>query len=1033
MTKTTNALSIYKASAGSGKTYTLTQEYLRLVLRPGTSMRQILAITFTNAASADMKRKIVEALAQLASGKYADWEKLLWKKDTHESLQKRAWNILRTVLHQYQDFSVKTIDSFVQNLIKPFAFELGLPQNYTPNIEEKRLAEEITQRIIDDCGKPGMEFSTDFLHRFLDHQNELDKSLDISKTLLNVVKRLFSEDSFDAIQNIGGIKSEQFNRIIDKLKKHREDFEKTVRELLKKGREVIEKNKLESTDFHGGVHSIHAWFFKTISEEEIDPKLLKSFAEPNNTVIKGVEKGILKESSPAGAALLEVYQSLHALDVSTHLLLSEVQNSIYALALVNRAQEILQEIKDNTSIIPISEFNKRIDQALATENNNFIFERSGARYKHIFIDEFQDTSLLQWKNLKPLLEENLSQGNECLIVGDPKQSIYRFRNADMEQFVDLCEGKGKMAVEVHNLQSNWRSEPGIIAFNNDFYRFIVERSDEKIQAVFKDHEQYVKNQTKQLPKPDPQAVRICLAKKMKGEYLEEWYLNETLEIVKKFPPGEVTVLCGQNRYCTLVANHLVANGIPVSTSDSLILSTHLGLNLLIQSLKYIDTHQDFHKGMCFVLARQMGLWKQEKNGEDFHEEWKSKHTKSVFAALIQACKEQADVYDTVESVLRFWNMSSKPDQFILTFLDLVQSNRFNSIAALVDWWEEYATQTSVSPTQNQGCVNVMSVHKSKGLEFNVVVMPFIKDSSLHYDSLFWTSPDVLPQEIGLRSSLIRYVNLVDSGQTGQDMEHEKKLIEIDNLNRLYVGTTRARKKLFLLCAEPDKKSQRFSAPAFISFFADEHPEYLEKIEDGSVLLPETEPEAEETEIKSEATETKTPKQKASPTAPETSLVSWRNRMQSARIETEENTPEREWGNFIHAILSGIDTANDTHLKQALQAGLNDYPQFRGRKEQAADFIKTVLENPLLKPYFGKDYHIKSETVIRDGEGKTHIPDRVAIKDDTAVVIDYKTGAPHKSHAEQVHQYMSLLQQMGLNCKQGFLVYIGSEPKVERVE
>ena len=1028
VTMPSNLLSIYKASAGSGKTYTLTQEYLRLVLRPNTKPRHILAITFTNAATADMKRKIVETLADLANGNYPGWQNLLEDASTDENtLRRRAREVLRVLLHTWQDFSVKTIDSFVQNLIKPFAFELGLPQNYTPNIEEIKLGEEITQRIIDDFGLPGMELQTEFLRRFLEHKNESGKSLNIVQNLQQVVNLLFSEGSFEAIESIRHIQAEQFKTIIDNIKAKRGEVENAALALNGQGRKIIDENGLKSSDFHEGSRGFFAWFNPMDEKEKQLPKLLQSIGSPSSSVLNCIEKGILKKDHPAADAFLQLYHQFENIDTSSYFLLNEILNSVYALSLVNRAEEILQEIKDTTAVIPISEFNKRIDKALSSENNNFIFERSGARYRHVFIDEFQDTSHLQWKNLKPLLEENLAQGNECLIVGDPKQSIYRFRNADMEQFVELCQGKGGMAVALHNLQSNWRSEAGIIAFNNAFYRFAMQKATPLMRTVFEDHEQFFKQHTQELPKADPQAVRLYIAKEMAGDALHEWNLKETLQIVKRFTPGDVTVLCRTKAQCTEVANYLLANGIAVSTPDSLVLSAHTGLSLAMHSLRYIDdSQQAFYKGMCLGLASQMGLWQNTTAQGNFHEEWKNPLTQKRFDELAALNREQADVYDTVEAVLRFWNMDRLTDQYLLTFLDTVQNGRFGSLAELIQWWDDYADTTPVSPVQDQSYVNVMTVHKSKGLEFKVVVMPFVSDANDHPQELFWTAPNTIPHEIGLPAALIRHVNAVCSGKTGESIEHERELTDIDKINVLYVATTRARQQLFMLCAQPSSTPKKFSSPYLLCQFAEEHPEYIEKIEDGSVL-ENTQEMAEQTPVSEKPQPQTLSKPAATPTA-----RPWRERLPSARISTEESTPEREWGNFIHQVLSKIHTASEQSLQHALTAGLNAYPRFKERKKQALEFIRKVLEHEQLRAYFGSDCLIKSETGIASEDETIHIPDRVAIKDNTAVVLDYKTGSPHKSHAEQVRRYMKLLQDTGLHCDKGFLVYLGKDVKVEEV-
>ena len=435
-TQADNRLLIYKASAGSGKTYTLTQEYMRHLLKPGASVSRILAITFTNAATADMKRKILETLAQIAEGRYPDWGKLLSRHQRQQyqqgpeqadvvkaELQAQARLKLRQILHQYQDFSVKTIDSFVQNLIRPFAFELGLPQNYTPTIELNQLSQEITERLLDECGRPGKENQTEILNQFLQKRDEEEKSLQLNEIIQNTVQLLFDEGSFEALESLKSIHAEDFKNII------------------------------------GKIQGLYAWFNPESASGSIPPLAI---ASPSSSILKCVTKGILKSKGRQNdaEALQQCFEALTQLDFSHYALLKEVlNNTIYSLALLERANEILEDIKETTGDIPLSEFNQRIDKALVEENNDFIYERCGIRYHHICIDEFQDTSKLQWKNLRPLVENNLAQGHECLIVGDPKQSIYRFRNANLAQFVNLCEHKGGLEVEVRDLQSNWRLCP----------------------------------------------------------------------------------------------------------------------------------------------------------------------------------------------------------------------------------------------------------------------------------------------------------------------------------------------------------------------------------------------------------------------------------------------------------------------------------------------------------------------------------------------------------------------------------------------
>ncbi len=859
-------LLIYKASAGSGKTYTLTQEYMRHLLEPGSSAFQILAITFTNAATADMKRKILETLAQLAKGEYPDWEKLLSPAQRqqakagpeasarlHADLQTRARQKLRQILHQYQDFSIKTIDSFVQNIVRPFAFELGLPQNYTPDIELEKLSQEITDRLLDECGRPGKEIQTEILNRFLQKRDEEEKSLRLDETIQNTVQLLFDEGSFESLERLESIHADDFKGIIEKLQDYCRQIENRIETRIGQGRQIVSEAGLGAEDFHGKSRSLYAWF-----KPEALPGSIGALeiASPSSSILKCVEKGILKSSrySTEAEALLQCFNNLQQIDFSHYILIKEIlDNSIYALALLDRANEILEEIKETTGAIPLSEFNQRIDKALSEESNDFIYERSGTRYRHIFIDEFQDTSKLQWKNLRPLVENNLAQGNGCLIVGDPKQSIYRFRNADLAQFVNLCEAKGGLPVEVRDLQSNWRSEPGIIAFNNLFYEFIKNRyafcpdfdqeaeeagnpsrTGNLAQRVFKEHEQYYKAHTGQLPEPDFEAVRFYLAKSMNGEYLQDWYLRHTLEIIRQHPAGEIAILCRNNAHCRLVADYLVSQGIPVSTPDSLTLGSHDGLRLLMASLRYIDRQEEYYKAETYHLAKQLGLWPGKE--EDIFKGWKSADTKRHFKNLHQLGWQQADVYDTVEAVIRFWKMQDTADQFLLTFLDQVQGNRFGRLSDLSDWWAESGADTTLCPPADGQSVRIMSIHKSKGLEFPVVIMPFICDSRLHPSELHWLRPGCLPDALGLPTALVRYVKRIAGSPAEKDMAAEKQMIEIDNLNALYVATTRACRKLYLLEAVPDRESESFKTPDAIARFAEAYPQYIELEEDGGELL-----------------------------------------------------------------------------------------------------------------------------------------------------------------------------------------------------
>ena len=1086
-TKADNRLLIYKASAGSGKTYTLTQEYMRHLLKPGTSVSRILAITFTNAATADMKRKILETLAQIAEGGYPDWEKLLSRHQRRQyqqepeqadavkaGLQAQARMKLRQILHQYQDFSVKTIDSFVQNLIRPFAFELGLPQNYTPTIELTRLSQEITERLLDECGRPGKENQTEILNQFLQKRDEEEKSLQLNEIIQNTVQLLFDEGSFEALESLKSIHAGDFRNIIGKIQGYCQQIENQVEEILNQGKKIVSLAGLTAEDFHEKSKGLYAWFNPESAPGSIPPQTI---ASPSSSILKCVTKGILKSKGRQNdaEALQQCFDALTQLDFSHYSLLKEVlNNTIYSLALLERANEILEDIKETTGDIPLSEFNQRIDKALAEENNDFIYERCGIRYHHICIDEFQDTSTLQWKNLRPLVENNLAQGHECLIVGDPKQSIYRFRNANLAQFVNLCEHKGGLEVEVRDLQSNWRSEAGIIAFNNLFYGFIKNRypfcpdfgesentktpgnagtqndaqgpalPENLAQRVFKAHEQYHKNYTERLPEPDFTAVRIYLAKKMKGEYLQDWYLRHTLEIVRKHQPGKVAILCQHNAHCRLVADYLVSHGIPVSTPDSLTLGSHDGLRLLIASLRYIDRQEEYYKAEAYHLAKQLGLWPGTK--ADIFKEWASSDTRQRFKALQQIGWQQADVYDTVEAVLRFWKMQESADQFLLAFLDQMQEHRFGRLSDLTDWWTEGGSDTTVCPPSDGQTVRIMSIHKSKGLEFPVVIMPFISNSRLHTSELHWLPTGYMPESIGLPTALVRYVNALNGSPAEKDKQTEKQMIEIDDLNALYVATTRPCQKLYLLDAVPEKNSNTFKPTDAIARFAELHPDYVELEEDGGELLPQEENGDLQNVLPSpgfpcDNEGIRTDKDNGIKTKEELPSLNglsrftstdWRFQAQATALPPSILSQEQEWGNFIHKTLSRILTYTEESVEQALKTNLNEYPMFRERAEEARSALQQLLTHPRLASYFAEGCQVKTEMPIALSPARTYVPDRVVFQGKGAVVLDFKTGEAMPQYKKQVRGYMNALNTMGFEPCRGFLIYIGDTIHIEEI-
>ncbi|MDE6307631.1 MAG: UvrD-helicase domain-containing protein, partial [Bacteroidales bacterium] len=610
-------ISVYTASAGSGKTYTLTRAYIRLAVtgEPWHERQAaaILAITFTNAAAADMKRKIMETLAQIASGEDAAADLQAGSGLSARQLKERTGKVLRYLLHDYGNFSVQTIDSFVQRVIRPFAFELDLPRTYETDIETDRWVEEIREALLASYGTAGQEVLTRLLDGFLEEmaENEDKGRMEIVPALNRVLGMAFEEKSEAHLKRLAARDESQFPQEVEAFGQRRRACEKAALAIYKEMMDLIKAEQLEADDFHGKSRGFWAFFKNPLRDGRA---VLRTFldGEGKATWRKTVEKGFLVDESRGGAAaaLQRLYEKMQALDTARYVYEAALEKNLYALALMKRADDLKNDIQKAEGRVPISEFNRKIHDLLKQTDVPYLYERVGALYRHILVDEFQDTSTLQWENLMPLIENNRASGQWNMVVGDPKQSIYRFRSANVEQMLALREDDALAQNE--KLVSNWRSDAGIIAFNNLFYRFLLEgfapekaenaeewaRIRNRLQRIYTEHEQFYKTATDRLPDEDAQAVRVCFyEKKTAGtsedeaaaepESYEEWNCRLIQAILQRHQPGDVAVLCTRNDRVQTVASYLVENGVKVHTDSSLLLRSSLTVRLLVAALRYM--------------------------------------------------------------------------------------------------------------------------------------------------------------------------------------------------------------------------------------------------------------------------------------------------------------------------------------------------------------------------------------------------------------------------------------------------------------
>ena len=492
---------VYKSSAGSGKTYTLVREYLKLVLTEPHKFRHILAITFTNKAANEMKQRIINSLKEISdfssfSGSIAVKFMLPeLEKETgldRNSISENAGKVLELILHNYSDFAICTIDSFVHRIIRSFAFDLHLPLNFEVEVDTDDLIAKVIDILISNVGTD--EKLTRMLINFTQSKTDDEKSWHIENDLTEIAKILTKEDGQIHIEKLKKLNLDDFSQINRQVNTIIRRFENTLTDYAKDADNLIKSKGIPHQAFYRGSSGI-CKYFEYLVNKRFDKVL------PNSYVIKTIEEDKWysgKANTNEKAAIDEIKENIRlAYERITeyidkhypkYVILNEIRKNLYPVAVLNEIEKVMDDYKSENNIVLISEFNKRIADIVLSEPVPFIYERLGEKYKHFLIDEFQDTSVLQWLNLLPLIDNSLSEGNFNMVVGDGKQAIYRWRSGEVEQFAKLPkiykkkddpvliqrEQSLERNYQPEVLEHNYRSKAEIVNFNNDFFAEISE-------------------------------------------------------------------------------------------------------------------------------------------------------------------------------------------------------------------------------------------------------------------------------------------------------------------------------------------------------------------------------------------------------------------------------------------------------------------------------------------------------------------------------------------------------------------------------
>jgi ATP-dependent exoDNAse (exonuclease V) beta subunit len=1055
--ESSTTFSVYNASAGSGKTFTLVKEYLKILLTSESdyAFQNILAITFTNKAAAEMKERILDNLRSFSVEEQNDMFVVLSQEIKVDSakIHSRSKRVLEKILQNYSAFNITTIDSFTHKLIRTFAYDLGLPLNFEVEMDGGKLISEAIDVLISKIGNE--KALTDVLIAFSLQKVEDDKAWDISKELNTIAKILLNEEDQEYLKVLQLKSLEDFKEIENRLKLKKGEIENLFNKNGQEGLSYINNSGLENKSFFRSYLPNH--FKKLTSISQIDPKNLNYEGQLQNNIendiwySKTVKKDIQTTIDSMSLDLLRVYEEgriLFEKHYGDYVLIDMVLKTIIPLAVLNHIQKELNTIKEQNTICLSSEFNQLISAKIKNEPAPFIYERIGEKFHHYFIDEMQDTSSLQWQNLIPLINNALSQEKgSLLLVGDAKQAIYRWRGGKAEQFIDLSIDQNEIKnnpfyidKNTENLAVNYRSFSEIINFNNAFFTHIASFLSNSVYR-----ELYEIGNQQQLNKNSGGFVQLDFLDKseLSKEEKELTYPIKVLEIINNLDPNfkkkDICVLVRTKKDGVAVANYLSENGIDIVSSETLLLQNSLKVQFLIEVLTYIQN--PLNKNAKFnIITFLKRFLKIEKSSHLFYEELIDLEPISFFQGLEKygiifnfELFLQMPFYESVEQLIRSFKLLSSTDAYVQFFLDFVldfQRKNYNDLSAFLVFWEQKKEKLSIASVESETAVRIMTIHKSKGLEFPVVVFPCDVDVVNEIEPTVWV--DNLEERIfgTLGNSLISCSNKITfTGEKGTALfEKRKEELALDNFNLLYVALTRSVEQLYVITEYKidktgNEKTTLFSG-MFINFLKTlsnenswcETKHCYEFGEKRRILPIKEEKDVVKTEIQEIFISTPWDSHDIKIVA--NSSKNW-GTVQESSVK---------YGLMIHEMLSKIIIEDDVDkvLNFYVASGvvsLKEYPELK-------KILESIVSHKLLNAYFKKSYTIFTEREIVDEFKRTLIPDRLMFKGNEVIIIDYKTGTRLAIHKEQIDGYATILTKMDYIVVKKIIIYIDSHLLIE---
>lgn len=1022
-------LKILNASAGSGKTYSLVKTYIKLLLfdqNNASKFSEIIAMTFTNKAALEMKQRIIEKLDELSHPEVYPNVSQNYAIEIGEEIQisseevhQRARLVLESILHRYEDFHVMTIDKFNLRLIRSFSLDLDLPNDFEVILNEDAIIEQVIDQLLEMNGKDD-ELSK-LIFNYANSLAEDDQTWNIRRSLVDFAKILKQESNFPMIERLQSLEFtlDEFNA----LKQEQRLF---VNEFLTKCKEVHDqflKHNLSSTELPGGIHTYNP----------ID-RLISYNQFPKDLFTDSFLKKCSEEAPKGKLFPMDLRESLVALNA--YFLKSVEKNEQYDkylknyfnMSLLKYISQALLDLRTDERLIRISEFNKMISELVSEDDAPYIYERMGTRYRHFMLDEFQDTSRLQWMNMTPLVHESLGSNKENLIVGDPKQSIYRFKNGVAQQFVDLpglynpeqneqielrSQFFKSMGV-VSNLDSNWRSSKTIVDFNNQLFELIREKTPDVYRDYYKSVHQIAKSSKNGF-------VSITSKKVTKNSDLMDYvpFILESIEACESagFKRGEICILGERNKDCTIWANALTQANYQVVSADSLLVDNEPKVKMMLSYLKLrlnpnsqnenkqFAEHFFRNSSLSVAVYRSYFVSKKREDLTEYTYFDSDAFIGEYFQSKLKFLFKFESLYDLIQQSYSLFRFNELDNPYLHHFADMVHSYelRFGpDLKLFLNDFESNSSGKAVQIPESDDALKIMTIHKSKGLEFPVVIIPAMNGLTDGSKSSFFVESNPFLIYTKLSGS-----SAIDAVKKFTNMENEQNLM--DKINLFYVALTRPIERLYI--------NNWYSGNSFGSLFHDalsKMPEALSESEEITLRLG--------SEHRSETIGKHQEDQFFVPVNsldnlwfPEIALQD-RNELLTEQILSDE----QRFGNQFHLAISKINFKDE--IESVVHSMVQTGEIETENQTKMIKSLNALFESEAYISLFSGALKIFNEQSFIISKSEQLRPDKIIVKENETYVVDYKTGLPKAKDKKQVTLYTQVMQEVGYTNVKGFLFY-----------